>query len=357
MRKLSCSLGIALLVTWGSGTLADEPLATGYVQPPTQPAPLQPAPLPSAAGETPPRPDGNASARAGEPAALPVEKAVPPTSVVPPADPLLLKLKAQIKTVRLSLAEATGRLAVTEKDLATANADVNQLRTANTTLHANLAKAETIGKKAEEEVAVRRKEVSSLTERLAKKPSSGGSSTALVFALVLAMILSVVVFSLGGKVRRSLDRLPDGKAEEKRLEQLRVQLKDEQQKALRLDEECSRLRDANNRPANGGGGAGSKKDKIEQARREAREARAEADAQKRAAAEKVAALQAEAQATADVQKRATDEKITALETEVEQLVAANRRLEELLAKANEKLTFLGHDEEASPEIIVTQPTD
>jgi chromosome segregation ATPase len=352
MRKLSCSLGIALLVTWCSLTLADEPsatapAATGYVQPPTAPA-LLPAPLPAepltAAPSTgaQPKPGDKAQVRAVE-AAEPGKAPVP--SVVPQDDPTVLRLKARLKTANMSLAETSGRLAVTEKDLAAANADNSRLRTENTTLNTNLAKAETSGKKAEEEVTARRQEVRSLTDRLATlKTASSGSSTAVVFALTVALILAAVVFGQGSKIRRLLARLPDGKADDKRLEQLRAQLKDEQQKATRLDEECQRLREASNRATASVGGSGSKKDKIEQARRELRETKAAAEAQKRSADERIAALEA-AQATLDADRRADDEKITALEAEVARLSKANQKLEAALAKANEKLTFLGHEDD------------
>jgi predicted nuclease with TOPRIM domain len=348
MRKLLCSLGIALLATWGTVTLAEQPSATdpsaaGYVQAPLPPAPAQPTALPAETAPAAP--------------ALPAQTGSEHQAVAPAGtkaavgaleDPTVLRLKAQIKTVRLSLAETSGRLSVIEKDLLAATADNTRLRTENTTLHTDLSRSETVGKKAEEEVAARRQEVSSLTDRLASlKTSAGGTSTALVFALTVALILAAVVFGQGSKIRRMLARLPDGKGEEKRLERLRSQLEEEQQKAVRLDEECQRLREASNRTTTtlGVAGPGSKKDKIEQARRELREAKAAAEAQKRADADKLTALQADL--------RANDEKLTALEAEVARLTEANHKLERLLAKANEKLTFLGHEEGAPDDVSIT----
>jgi len=339
MRRLMSSLGIAILLIWGSGTLADESSVTGST-PGQVTGDVQPsAPLPTVEPaellprtETPAKVEGRPAETVPAPALEKVEKAPGP---LPPVDLAVLKLKAQIKTVRLSLAETTGRLAVTERDLTTANADNTRLRAENTALQTNLAKAETIGKKAEEEVIVRRQEMRTLEQRGASTPS-GSSPVGLLLALAVAMILAVVALNQGGKLRRILSRLPDGKVEEKRLEQLRTQLqaqiKDEKQRSLHLEEECKRLRDANNRPSvpanvshassasNVGGG--SKRDKVEQARRELREARAAAEAQ----------------------KRASDERIQTLETKMEQISAANRKLEVLLAKANEKLNVIAPEE-------------
>lgn len=330
MRKLLCSLGTVALLVWASGTLADEAAATNGKSATVQQAASALLVPPSPATKSTP-----AAAQANTPlprpeAASPTKPAVPPASpgadkgqAAPPMDDaMMLRLKAQIKSVRLSLAEATGRLSVTEKDLGTTSVDNGRLRAENTSLQTSLVRAETASKKAEEEVAVRRQEMRLLEQR--GGAGTGSLSVALVLALLVSSVLAVAVFGHGKRLRTIVERLPDASGDERRQEQLRAQLKDEREKSTKLEEECKRLRDVSSRlpPAPA---PGSKRDKAEGLRRELNDARTAAEEQKRAAAERVQALEAE----------------------IKKLTGENQRLDQALSKANEKLVFLGHDE---PEV-------
>jgi len=331
MRELLCSSGVALLLIAGSGTFADGATTTESVRAPA----LQtvPVPEPAAHGVTAPAPGLSPPPAAAVESSMKIKDRSPSkaegtsgaadktqvTSSAPSDDPALLKLKSQIKTVRLSLAEATGRLTVTERNLTGATTDVDHLRGENVSLRTGLTKAETISKMAQEELALRRQEMRDLEQRPA---GSGSSSTSLVLSLAVSLILAAAVFGQGKRLHRMVARLPDGKAEEQRQEALRAQLREEQQKAQRLEEEAKRLREAGSRPTVTMTAAGGKSGKMEIIRRELRDVRTAAEEQKR---------------TADI-------RIESLETEVQKLAAERLSLDEALAKANEKLVFLGHDE-------------
>jgi chromosome segregation ATPase len=287
-----------------------------------------------------------------------------------PVDPEMMKLKHQIKSVRLSLAETQGRLAVTEKDLVTGSSENTQLRADNGNLRVGLAKAETVAKKSEDELSHRRQEVKTL---VAARPSSTGVlAVGLLLSLAVTGILAVLLFRQGGKLGTIATRLDETVAQDKRHDQVRALLKDEQQRAQRLDEEIKRLRvAAESQPSQPAGG---KRDKLDNLRRELREARTAAEAEKRQADERIQTLEAELlRLTAD--KRQSEERVQKLEPvreqleklepEVERLTAEKTdaeqrsralahsvarvtaeklRLEHALAKANEKLVFLGQEE-------------
>jgi chromosome segregation ATPase len=331
MRKLLCSLAIVLLLVAALAVQADQPSAANepskaeVVSPPAVTAP-DPAPMPSADVAT----------------------------------TEMKKLKYQIKTVRLSLADTHGRLAVTEKELSTATRENGQLRSENTNLRVGLAKAETVARKSEEELAYRRQEAKTLQAR----PSSGSGALAvgLLLSLVVTGLLALVLFGQGDKLRAALNRVHGGKADEKRQDQLSAQLKEEQQRSHRLEEEIQRLRAAAESQSNAP--AGSKKEKLDCMRRELREARAAAEAEKRQADERIQRLETElARIVADKQevtehaqklepavarltaeKLEVEERIQVLEPEVARLTVEKLRLERAVAKAHQKLIFLGHDE-------------
>jgi hypothetical protein len=313
MRQLLCSSGVALLLMSGSATLAYGVTATETIRAPA--VQTVPATDPAAHGVSAPVPS-----LAPQPAAEPSAKVKDDKTQIAPLadDPALLKLKAQIKTVRLSLAEATGRLIVTEKNLTGTSSDLERMRGENVSLRTGLTKAETISKMAQEELAVRRAEMRALEQR----PTGSGSSTGLLLSLAVSLILAAAVFGQGKRLHRMVARLPDGRAEEKRREELRAQLVEEQQRAQRLEEEAKRLREVGSRPTVSMTAAGGKSGKVEIIRRELRDVRS----------------------AAEEQKRTADARIESLEAEVQRLANEKLSLDEALAKANEKLVFLGHDE-------------
>lgn len=336
MRMLLCSSGIAFLLMSGAGTLADETPAARNAQTAT----VQSPPAPSAPGQAALTAPERATATAAGPATT-VTKADDSAPAKPsgqgdqtapsaPPDPLLFKLKAQIKTVRLALAETSGRLTVTEKNLVAATADIDHLRGENTALRTGLTRAETASKKTEEELAARRQEMRDLSAQ--RSPDAAGTfPTGLVLSLAVSLVLALAVLGQGKRLSKLAARLPADPADQKpgqerddpRHEQLRTQLKDEQQKAQRLEEQ---LRQASNRTADE---PGSKGGKLESIRRELRDLRAEAGRLQKDQKE---------------QKRTAEARIQALEAEVEKLSTANQKLDQALAKANEKLIFLGHDD-------------
>lgn len=338
MRKRLCFLGIGPLILCAAGVFADEtPVPRPATEPPAATAvpAARPAPpsTPPAAAKAAPAPGSAHATPSASPSAPSADKA----QATPPTEPdvLMLRLKAQIKSVRLSLAEATGRLAVTDKDLSSASADNGRLRAENTSLQTNLAKAETASKKAEDEVAARRREMQVLEQRVSGSGPSGSLAVALVLALLVSSVLAVAVFGHGKQLRSIAERLPDGDSEKRRLAQLRTQLEEEQQRAVRLEDECKRLRETSNKPVPvAAAQPGSKRDKLEGLRRELSEART----------------------TADEQRRVAADRIQALEAEVQKLAGQNQKLEQALGKANEKLIFLGHDEpEETTTVTANQP--
>ena len=310
-----------------------------------------------------------------------------------PTDPNpveVTKLKHQIKTVRLSLADTQGRLVVTEKDLSTASTENVQLRSDTTSLRVGLAKAETITKKSEEELGHRRQEVKAL--QTARPSGSGTLIVVLLLCLVSTGMLAVVLFGQGSKLRTILDRMRDAKADERRFEQLRAQLEEEQQRSQRFQAESQRLETVAQSQrletvaqSQANAPAGSKREKLDHMRRELREAQNAAEAEKRRADERIQKLEAE-MARISSDKQGVDERMQKLEPEMAQLATAKQelflqvqrlepemarltsdkleaeersrllahdaarlmaeklRVEHALAKANEKLSFLGHDE-------------
>ena len=389
MRMPLCYLGIALLsatvvvVPAGRSSAEIEANTVQAVAPPAvntrnsavflpaAPTPAEGKPKQATSDPTGPRAPGAAvgAAKAGEqPADLnPVE---------------MTKLKHQIKTVRLSLADTQGRLVVTEKDLSTTSTENAQLRSDTTNLRVGLAKAETIAKKSEEEVGHRRQEVKAL--QTARPPSGSGTLiVVLLLCLVSTAMLAVVLFGQGSKLRTILDHMRDAKADERRVEQLRAKLEEEQQRSQRFQDESQRLRTVAQSQASAP--AGSKREKLEHMRRELREAQNAVEAEKRRADERIQRLEAE-MARISSDKQGVDERMQKLEPEMAQLAAAKQELflqvqrlepevdrltadkleaerrsrllahdvarlmadklhvEHALAKANEKLTFLGHDE-------------
>ena len=352
MHRMLCSLAMAFLLLWSSRTVADESTeptgtpsasAAGPAQPSAARAStyqaasaadrigeprrangltMVPAQAPTAAkpSEAPqPKVESQPSSPAWPAGADPAEAQA--NSLIPVIDPALLKLKAQIKSVRLSLAETTGRLIVTDKNLSSSTVDVERLRSENTSLREGLAKAETVAKKAEEEVAVRRQEMRILEGR-GGAGGSGATGLGLILALAVSLLLAIAVFGQGKRLRTMLAALSKPKADESRQEQLRAQLRDEQQKAQRLEEECKRLREASNRTTATMTSSGGKGAKPEQLRRELRDLRA----------------------AAEDQKRAAEARVQALEAEVQKLSDENRQLDGALNRATDKLVFLGHDE-------------
>jgi chromosome segregation ATPase len=336
---------------------------------PAAPTPAEGRPKQATSEPTGPRAAG---------AAVGASKAGEPTDPNPVE---MTKLKHQIKTVRLSLADTQGRLVVTEKDLSTASTENAQLRSDTTSLRVGLAKAETITKKSEEELGHRRQEVKVL--QTARPSGSGTLIVVLLLCLVSTGMLAVVLFGQGSKLRTILDRMRDAKADERRVEQLRAQLEEEQQRSQRFQAESQRLETVAQSQANAP--AGSKREKHDHMRRELREAQTAAEAEKRRADERIQKLEAEmARICSD--KQGVDERIQKLEPEMAQLATAKQelflqvqrlepevarltsdklqaeersrllahdaarlmaeklRVAHALAKANEKLAFLGHDE-------------
>ena len=391
MRMSLCYLGIALLsatvvvVPAGRSSADIEASTVQAVAPPAVnsrnsavflPAASKPAegrPNQATSEPTGPRGAGPAvgASKAGEPAKQPADP-----------DPVeMLKLKHQIKSVRLSLADTQGRLVVTEKDLSSASTENAQLRSDTTSLRVGLAKAETIAKKSEEELGHRRQEVKGL--QTTRPSGSGTLIVVLLLCLLSTGMLAVVLFGQGSKLRTILDRMRDTKADERRLEQLRAQLEEEQQRSQRFQEESQRLQTVAQSQPNAP--AGSKREKLDHMRRELREAQTAAEAEKRRADERIQKLEAEMTRISS-EKQGVDERMQKLEPELAQLATAKQelflqvqrlepevarltsgkleaeersrllahdaarlmaeklRVEHALAKANEKLTFLGHDE-------------
>ena len=377
--KPLCSLGIALLwatvpVVQASPSLA-EPEAARAITPPAvnsrNSAVFVPTAPKQATSESTAAPA--AAAKAGEPGSEPAD----------PSATEMFKLKHQIKTVRLSLADTQGRLAVTEKDLSAASTENAELRSDTSNLRVGLVKAETIAKKSEEELGHRRQEVKALQTQ---RPASSGSGTlviVLLLCLLIAGMLAVVLFGQGSKLRTILRRMHDTEANEGRIEHLRAQLKEEQQRSQRFEEERQRLMAAAESQANLP--VGSKREKLDRVRRDLQQAQVAAEAEKRRADERIQKLEAEiARISAD--KQDVDERIQQLEPKMAELTAAKQelaeqvqklepevarltsdrveveersrrlahdaarlmaeklRLELALAKANEKLAFFGHDE-------------
>jgi chromosome segregation ATPase len=419
MRKLLCSLAMALLLVAALAVQAEPPLAATepttaqVIVPPAltapNPAVVSPAHgerLPPAGnlkqpafeqGSTMPTTGAKGAATAGAAAGTKTAGATEAARLLgDPSVTEMKKLKYQIKTVRLSLAETQGRLAVTEKDLSTAASETAQLRSDNTNLRVGLVKAETVAKKSEEELAYRRQEAKA-PQAVRTSSGSGALAVGLLLSLVIAGLLAVVLFGQGEKLRTILSRMHDGKADDKLHDQLRTQLREQQQQSQRFEEELNRLRAEAERQSNAP--AGSKRERLDNMKRELREARAAVEVEKRQADERIQKLEAElARITADkqqvderiqqleVDKQQVDERIQKLEPELAQLVAEKQdvfehvqklepevarltaekadaderveqieaqvarlrsdklRLERSLARAHEKLTFFGHDE-------------
>ena len=391
MRHPRSSLGIALLLASVLVASADPSLAA--IEPSTAQAPSSPAVnsrnsavfLPAAPAQVAPVPAAGAAKQgASEPPARPGAGVAAGAPVGQPADPAgveVTKLKHQIKTTRLSLADTQGRLAVTEKDLSSAATENTQLRSDSTNLRVGLAKAETVAKKSEDELGHRRQEVQAL--QTARRSGAGTIVVILLLCLVITGMLAVVLLGHGSKLRAILDRMHDAKADERRVDELKAELEEARQRAQRFEEESQRLRAAAENPAPAP--AGSKREKVEQLRRELRDVQAAVEAEKRRADERVRELEAE-MARTKADKQAVDERIQRLEPEMTELAAAKQvlfehvqklepevarlssdkeeaeqrsrllahdaarltaeklRLEHALAKANEKLTFFGHEE-------------
>ena len=392
MRMPLCYLGVALLsatvvvVPAGRSSAEIEASAVQAGAPPAVNSRnsavfLPAAPTPAPEGRPKQATSEPIGLRAGGPA-VGASKAGEPAKQPADPDPVeMTKLKHQIKSVRLSLADTQGRLVVTEKDLSTASTENVQLRSDTTSLRVGLAKAETITKKSEEELGHRRQEVKAL--QTARPSGSGTLIVVLLLCLVSTGMLAVVLFGQGSKLRMILDRMRDAKADERRVEQLRAQLEEEQQRAQRYQEESQRLKTVAQSQASAP--AGSKREKLEHMRRELREAQTAAEAEKRRADERIQKLEAEmVRISAD--KQGVDERMQKLEPEMAQLATAKQelllqvqrlepevarltsdkleaeersrllahdaarlmaeklRVEHALAKANEKLAFLGHDE-------------
>jgi chromosome segregation ATPase len=349
MRKLLCSLGIALLLATVDMVPADPALAgieASAAQPTTPPAVNSRNSavfLPAAPAHVAPPPAADAPKQAAPgPAAPPTASAA--TGAAKAGQPgapdavEMTKLKHQIKTVRLSLADTQGRLVVTEKDLSTASTENAQLRSDTTNLRVGLAKAETIAKKSEEELGHRRQEAKAL------QPARPAGSATLVLVLLLCLVitamLAVVLVGQGRKLRTILDRMHDAKADEARVEQLRAQVKDEQQRAERLEAESQRLKAAAESQAPAP--AGSKREKLDHMRRELREAQAAVEAEKRRAAERVQKLEAE-MARIGADKQDADERLQKLEPEMVRLVDAKQELLEQVQKLKPEVAELTAD--------------
>jgi chromosome segregation ATPase len=340
---------------------------------PAAPTPAEGRPKQATSEPTGPRAAGAAvgTFKAGEPAKQPAEPDVVE----------MTKLKHQIKSVRLSLADTQGRLVVTEKDLSTASTENAQLRSDTTSLRVGLAKTETITKKSEEELGHRRQEVKAL--QTARPSGSGTLIVVLLICLLSTGMLAVVLFGQGSKLRTILDRLRDAKADERRVEQLRAQLEEEQQRSQRFQAESQRLETVAQSQANAP--AGSKREKLDHMRRELREAQTAVEAEKRRADGRIQKLEAE-MARISSDKQGVDERMQKLEPEMAQLATAKQelflqvqrlepevarltsdkleaeersrrlaydaarlmaeklRVEHALSKASEKLAFFGHDE-------------
>ncbi len=317
MPRLSicAALGTVLITFAGHGLHADEVASFAPPAAIASPAEHQLA-LPPAA---PPEPAGRLFG--------PLPQAGP-TGLAPSDDPLVTKLKAQIKTVRLSLAETVGRLSATERNLATASADSAHLRIENASLQVRLATAETTARKAEDEVQQRRGEMGNLV-RLATAPArpSGLVLLGLLLCLAVAAFSAVLLVGQGGRLQALAARQPEPRQEQDRDAALRAELSDAQQKSLELEAECHRLRelDGVSSPA-----PGSRRERFEHLRRELREVRGVAEAEKRKA----------------------DGRIQALEDEVVRLSTDRQRLELAMKDAMEKLAFYGHEEagqDAAPQ--------
>ncbi len=389
MRHLPSSLGIAplfvavLVVQSDPSWAATEPNTVQPIAPPAvntrnsavflpaAPPQVAPAAKQSASEASTPSPSGAATAaKAGDPGK--------PSS--DPNDVEMIKLKHQIKTTRLSLADTQGRLVVTEKDLSTASAENAQLRSDSTNLRVGLTKAETIAKKSEEELVHRRQEVKTLQTR---STGTGTLVVVLLLCLTITGMLAVVLWGHGGKLRAILSHLHDTKVDDRRADQLRAELKEAQQRSQRFEEESQRLRAAADSQANAP--AGSKREKLDQLRRQVRDAQSAAEAEKRRADERIEQLEAE-MASISSEKQEASARLRRLEAEMAELTAAKQelfnkvqnlepemaqlasdrleaegrsralahdvarltaeklRLEHALAKANEKLAFFGHDE-------------
>jgi len=399
MRRQLSSLGIALLFAFApvaqaaSSAAATEPRGGPTGAPPAvntrnSAVFLPAAPAPAAGTAKPASLDSPAppagAAKAGE-----TGKATTGS----PADPgtvEMTKLKHQIKTTRLSLAETQGRLSVTEKDLASTATENTQLRADTTNLRVGLAKAETVAKKSEEELGHRRQEVQAL--QVARRAGAGTLIVILLLALVSTAMLAVVLFGHGRKLRAIMENTQESKADDRRLEQLRAELKEEQQRAQRYEAESQRLRVVAESQSHAP--PGSKREKLEHLRREVREAQAAAEAEKRRADERIQKLEAE-MASIQAGKQEVEERVSKLEPELAQIAAEKQalaeqvrglepelarlssdkleaeersrllardaarltaeklRLEQALAKANDKLTFFGHDgpEDTLPPVV------
>jgi chromosome segregation ATPase len=377
MTKVMCSLAIALLLTTvhASPLLAVTELGTPQVNSRNS-AVLVPAPhVPPAAGAP-------AQQAAATGAASKTAGGAKTAEPIDPSTVEMTKLKYQIKTTRLSLADTQGRLAVTEKDLAATTSENAQVRSENTQLRVGLTKAETVAQKSEEELGHRRQEMMALQSA---KPSHAGVLAVGFITLIITVFLAVGLSRQSRKLNTVVDRMDADRAQDKRHEQVRTQLKDEQQRSQRLEEEIKHLRTAAESQVNVTLPAGSKRDKLEHMRRELREARAAAEAEKRQADERIQNLEAElARIAAErsqiderfqklepemallaTEKQEVREQLEKLEPEVERLTtekveaeersrglaknvarltAEKLRLEHALAKANEKLVFLGQDE-------------
>lgn len=244
------------------------------------------------------------------------------------------KLKHQIKATRLSLADTQGRLAVTEKDLANATGENTQLRADGTNLRVGLAKAETVAKKSEEELGLRRQEVRTL--QTARHSGWGMLVFVLALSLVTVGMLAAVLFRHGSRLRTILERLQDANAVDRRLEQLRAELKEEQERSRRLADERLRAPTVpvvadSQAPSQTLAPLGSKREKLEHVRRELRQVEAAAAAEKRQSAERIGELEAElARATAD--RHALEQRLRALEPELAALATAKQELVEQLGK-------------------------
>jgi chromosome segregation ATPase len=378
MRKLQCFFAIALLLVTALVFKADRPWAatepsTVRTAAPARPVGTNPA-LPTEAAPVPvgPAPAGPAKPPASEQGskmtgaevkAAGAAKAPEPAKA--PGDPTateMTKLKHQIKTVRLSLADTQGRLAVTEKDLSTATGENVQLRSENVNLRVGLTKAETVAKKSEEELGYRRQEVKTLQSLRPLPSGSGGLTVGLVLALLVAGILAVLLFGQGEKLRGILKRTGDGKGDEKRQDQLRSQLqsqlKEEQQRSQRLDEEIKEMRALAESQANAP--AGSRREKLDALKRELSEARAAAESDRHQAGARIQELEAElARVTAD--KQQVDERIQKLEPGIARLAAAEaeklqvddriQKLEAELARITaDKLELDGRIQKLEPEM-------
>jgi chromosome segregation ATPase len=326
-------------------------------------------PGPGVAKAATPEAGSAVAAKAGEPGKDPAD----------PGSVEMFKLKHQIKTVRLSLADTQGRLVVTEKDLAAASNENVQLRSDTTNLRVGLAKAETIAKKSEEELGVRRQEVQAMQTA---RPSGAGSATmvlVLLLCLVITGMVAAVLFGQGSKLRTILERTQhvqaDGgrveqlraqldeerqrlQADEGRVEQLRAQLDEERQRSQRFEQESQQLKaavesqakeiQAKESQSSAPAPAGSKREKLERMRRELQQTQAAVEAEKRRADQRIQKLEAEmARIISD--KQDADERLQKLEPEMARLAGAKQELYEQVQKLEPEVTRLASDKQEAEE--------